>query len=291
MLNNVKPDGCVDVCPPVRNRYFYGKLLDVFHFELEQNYFNAKRWLLNRLVSGYGVICGLNVELGSDNQSIIVTPGIAIDKCGHEIMLCRPSDPQPLPPPPPAATTPQPSTGPGATTRAGAPAGSSTDTPPSSPPRNNGPAPGTEGWDCGKFVHICLCYHECQSDPVPAMGGDCDTQSLCTPGSIRESYRIKPKEGKLPPARTTSRITDIIVNGTLNYAALVNYVTSQGCQSPCPDCCIPLANIRIPDPGQTYDPNKSIDISVRPICYTNDLLYEMILAMQPGQSQAVASKP
>lgn len=32
MLNNTKPDGCVDICPPVRNRYFYGKLLDVFHF-------------------------------------------------------------------------------------------------------------------------------------------------------------------------------------------------------------------------------------------------------------------
>jgi len=39
----------------VRNRYFYGKLLDVFHFELEQNYLNAKRWLLTRLVTGYGV--------------------------------------------------------------------------------------------------------------------------------------------------------------------------------------------------------------------------------------------
>ena len=35
----------------VRNRYFYGKLLDVFHFELEQNYLNGKRWMLNRMVT------------------------------------------------------------------------------------------------------------------------------------------------------------------------------------------------------------------------------------------------
>jgi hypothetical protein len=57
---------------PERNRYFYGKLLDVYHFELEANYFNAKRWLLNRLVSGYGVVCGLDVRLCSDNKSIKV---------------------------------------------------------------------------------------------------------------------------------------------------------------------------------------------------------------------------
>jgi hypothetical protein len=289
MLNNTKPDGCVDVCPPVRNRYFYGKLLDVFHFELEQNYFNAKRWMLNRLVAGYGVICGLDVQLGDDKQSIIVTPGIAIDKCGHEIMLCQPSAMQPLPPPPkatnpnvPVDTTRPPGAG---TTPAGVPA-------PANTPNATTPAPGMEGWDCGKFVQVLVCYHECQSDPVPALGGDCDTQALCAPGAIRESYRIEIKEGKCNAARTTSRITDIIVNGSLNYAALANFVTNQNCQNGCSDCCcIPLANVRIPDPGQTYDPAKSIDISVRPICYTNDLLYEMILAMRPGQSQTVAGKP
>jgi hypothetical protein len=292
MLNNTKPDGCVDICPPVRNRYFYGKLLDVFHFELEQNYFNAKRWMLNRLVAGYGVICGLDVQLSSDQQSIIVTPGIAIDKCGHEIMLCQPSGPHCLPTPPQATTTPnapvdagkQPAGG--TTPATGAPASAN------APPNTSAPSPGMEGWDCGKFVHVLLCYHECQSDPVPAMGGDCDTQALCAPGAIRESYRIEVREGKCNSARTTSRITDIIVNGSLNYAALANFVTSQNCQNGCSDCCcIPLASIRIPDPGQTYDPAKSIDISVRPICYTNDLLYEMILAMRPGQSQPAAGKP
>lgn len=284
MLKNHTPDGCVEICPPVRNRYFYGKLLDVFHFELEQNYFNAKRWMLNRLVSGYGVICGLNVQLGSDNQSVIVTPGIAIDRCGHEIIVCQNSEPQPLPPPPQTPTNPPPQS-------QGTPgAGSQVESAPGTGPWPNRPT-GQQGWDCGKFVHVSLCYHECQSDPVPAMGGDCDVQFVCAPGAIRERYRIAIDDGRVSPARTTSRITDIIVNGTVNYVALANYVTSQNCQNPCPDCCIPLANVRIPDPGQSYDPNKSIDISVRPICYTNDLLYEMILALQSGHAQTAPAKP
>jgi len=279
MLNHAKPNGCVDLCPPVRNRYFYGKLLDVAQFDLEQSYFNEKRWLLNRLVSGWGVICGLNVQLGADNQSVVVTPGLAIDKCGHEIMVCRPSDPQPLPPPP---TQPPSAPGmPGANTKPAAQ--------PSGTPRS-GPMPMMEGWDCGEYVTVCICYHECPTDPVPALGGDCDTESLCSPGTIAERYRIVILPGGLTPARTTSRLADVVVGGVLNYPALVNYVTNLGCQSPCPDCCIPLANVRIPDVGQTYDA-KSIDITVRPICYTNDLLYELILAMQPAQSQATAGKP
>ncbi|HSS95547.1 MAG TPA: hypothetical protein VLK33_00875 [Terriglobales bacterium] len=290
MLNQPNSDSCVDVCPPVRNRYFYGKMLDVFHFELEQQYFNNKRWLLNRLVSGYGVLCGLNVQLTSDYKSIVVTPGIAIDKCGHEIVVCQNSDPVLLPVPPvkdnPSAPQ-QPSPN----------SPSSSQPAPAKPaagammPRTNGTTANGDGWDCGKFVHVSICYHECQSDPVPALGGDCDTSSLCSPGSIKERYCLELTEGRLSPARSISRLTDFVVNGQIQYAALASYVTNRGCQSACPDCCIPLANIRIPDAGQTYDPGKSIDISVRPVCYTNDLLYEMILAMQPGQSQSVASKP
>lgn len=282
MLNN-EPNGCVDPCPPVRNRYFYGKLLDVAQFELEQSYINGKRWLLNRLVSGYGVICGLNVQLGSDNQSIIVTPGLAIDKCGREIMVCHPSEPQPLPAPPPQSST-------STNTISGTPGVISNVTPSGTPRNRQAPTPAE--CECGPHVTVFLCYHECPTDPVPAMGGDCDTQSLCSPGAISERYRImiSPGTGEVAPARTTSRLSDVVVGGVLNYPALVNYVTNLSCHGPCPDCCIPLANVRIPDAGETYDAS-SIDITVRPICYTNDLLYELILAMQPAQSQATAGKP
>ena len=68
---------------PVRNRYFYGKMLDVFHFELEQDYFNQKRWLINQRVIGYGVVCGLDVHARARRPSIVVHPGLAIDRCGR----------------------------------------------------------------------------------------------------------------------------------------------------------------------------------------------------------------
>lgn len=285
MAVNLKLEGCVDLCPPTRNRYFYGKLLDVFHFELEQRYFNNKRWMLNRLVSGYGVVCGLGVQLGPDNQSVVVLPGVAIDKCGREIIVCQKSDPVPLPAPPDASTSNQPPT----VSTGGTPA-TGTSVPGNTAPAGGpiiAPPPPKQNCDCGKYVHLNICYHECQTDPVPALGGDCDTHAVCSPGAIRERYCLNLADGKLSAARTTTRIPDVISGGVLNYAALANYVTN-ACPPCGPDCCIPLANIRIPDPGNTYDQN-SLDTTVRPVELSNDLLYELILALT-GQPQPQGGK-
>ena len=42
-----------------------------------------------------------------------------------------------------------------------------------------------------------LCYHECESDPVPVLAGDCGGTEVCTAGTIREQYRITFAEGAL----------------------------------------------------------------------------------------------
>jgi len=147
-----------------------------------------------------------------------------------------------------------------------------------------------DDWACGQYVHVELCYHECLTDPSPSMGGDCDTQAMCSPGAIRERYCIQLSDGKLPPARTTSAIADLFSAGTINYPALANYVTGLAPDDPCPDCCIPLADILIPDAGQSYD-QTNIDITARPVVYNLDLLYEMILAMKQGPVSASARKP
>lgn len=232
----------------VRNRYFYGKLLDVYHFELEQNYVNAKRWLLNRLVTGYGVICGLGVSAGSDGQSVVVEAGVAIDKWGREIVVPKASQPLLLPPLPP--TTPG--------------------TPPADHPAS----------DCNcdeHWVHLSICYHECLSDPVPALGGDCDQNATCSPGSVRERYELEFQEGKLPAIETTCSVPDLVSGTAINYPALAQYVSS-----PCPDCpddpCIALANVHLPDAGGTLA-SGSIDIAVRPIVYTNDLLHDLLVCL------------
>ena len=71
-----------------RNNYFHGKVLSARDLAEEQRYFNEKRWLINRAVLGWGVVCGLDVAL--DNGALTIQPGLALDCCGHEILVCDP---------------------------------------------------------------------------------------------------------------------------------------------------------------------------------------------------------
>lgn len=75
--------------PFERNRYFYGKLLSVEDFQREQSYMNRKRRLLNRLLYGPGVLCGMQV-IEVDKESISVEMGAALDGYGREIVLEQP---------------------------------------------------------------------------------------------------------------------------------------------------------------------------------------------------------
>jgi hypothetical protein len=71
-----------------RNKYFYGKLMTVRDFETEQNYFNEKRHLLNRLIHGIGIVCGFDkIETDPDGANVSLSPGVAIDCCGREIVV------------------------------------------------------------------------------------------------------------------------------------------------------------------------------------------------------------
>jgi hypothetical protein len=71
-----------------RNHYFHGKLLGARDLADEQRYFNEKRWLINRMVVGWGVVCGLDVTV--EGGRVIVRPGLALDCCGHELLVCEP---------------------------------------------------------------------------------------------------------------------------------------------------------------------------------------------------------
>ena len=78
-----------ELTPARRNRYYYGKLMDVLHFSMEQQYVLAKEWLYNRAVLGSGVVCGLGVEplTTSDGNGVVVRAGLAIDGWGREIVV------------------------------------------------------------------------------------------------------------------------------------------------------------------------------------------------------------
>jgi hypothetical protein len=95
--------------PFERNNYFYGKLMMVRDFVAEQLYMNGERDLINRLVSGSGIVCGLGVTpTGSSAPgSVNIDAGVAIDCCGREIVVDQPKSVQisTLMPSPPTAGT------------------------------------------------------------------------------------------------------------------------------------------------------------------------------------------
>jgi len=75
-----------------RNKYFYGKLMTVSDFELEQEYFNGKRYLLNRLIHGKGLLFGFsNLELLQESSDEVTVwfrdGGVALDSLGREIIV------------------------------------------------------------------------------------------------------------------------------------------------------------------------------------------------------------
>jgi hypothetical protein len=82
---NNKKCGICKISPFERNNYFYGKLMTVKDYAAEQSYFNEKRWLINRMVNGSGVVCGLDVV--RDGDKVCIKPGMAIDNCGREIVV------------------------------------------------------------------------------------------------------------------------------------------------------------------------------------------------------------
>lgn len=268
---------------PERNRYFHGQMLYERNFRLETDYHNGKRRLVNRLVLGWGVVCGLGLEVcEGDEPAIELAPGVAIDRWGREIVVDRPSGPIPVPR--------------WLLRAAGADGGEPG--PEEKPYGEHGEKEEAYGRDepaddayQGKKrrhhdddegeigFHVVLCYHECVAEPTAVLAGDCRDEEPCQPGRIRERWSIDFRPGRLRPRKVELVIPDVISDdGRVDYEALVKAV-SEPC--PCPeDPCIPLANLCLEvDPDSDHCRcRREVDLSVRPIVYTNDLLLQLILS-------------
>ena len=72
-----------------RLRYFHGMLLDEKDFREEQQYHANKRRLLNRMLHGSGVVCGLELRGRKGKGSIQITTGLALDCSGNEIWVSK----------------------------------------------------------------------------------------------------------------------------------------------------------------------------------------------------------
>jgi len=82
-----KDSGVCDYNEYQRLRYFHGMLLDDKDFQAEQAYHIRKRRFLNRMLHGWGVVCGLELIGKKGDRSIDVTSGMALDCCGNEIWV------------------------------------------------------------------------------------------------------------------------------------------------------------------------------------------------------------
>lgn len=276
---------------PRRNRFFHGKMMDVYQFEMETGYGIAMRRTLNRLVSGYGVLCGLDVVPGDDPCSVRITPGAAIDGWGREIIVPTESQSVPIP----AAlvdrvcgrdgcddgdgngggggnggngTDGKTDDGASGKTEDGA-SGKTEDGPRQSSPSSSQPRDGNDG-GC---VTVLLCYHECETDPVAVLAGDCSTSTPCAPSSIREQYRIDFEAGCTDPLEISCRFPDVLRRGELDYGALARWVTQECTYASNP--CIPLANLRVDCRDGGCDINN-IDIEIRPVVYGNDIILDIL---------------
>lgn len=190
MASGIKKRGLNKLAAPQRNKYFHGELLGVHHFQMEQDYFNRKRWLVNRLGLGEGVLCGLNVT--EKDGEVCISPGVAIDALGREIIVPEVVSLDPW----------------AVTDECGKPLADK--------------LKDTEE----HTVHICLAYHECAADYQPVLVTDCNTREQCTPSTIVESYRLLVREGEpeSPPKGLAPEVCETVfgkANGTAGGYAIV----------------------------------------------------------------------
>lgn len=72
---------------PARPSFFDGQLLTAEDLRREQVYQDRRRQLLNLATVGAGVVTGLEVSPDPDGTGLTVSPGLALDGLGREIIL------------------------------------------------------------------------------------------------------------------------------------------------------------------------------------------------------------
>ena len=243
MLNKVDKRRCeiCDIPCFERNNYFYGKRMTARDFQDEQCYFNEKRWLINRTVHGWGVVCGLDVIPTEDNNKVEVTPGLAIDCCGREILVCGDEEDRYVPLNPEEHECDQQQI---------------------KEEQQNG----------DQHIAICLEYDECKREVVNLPSIVCDETEKHEFNRIRDSWKITPiripQEFQDEPfcQRTKEE----------KEQSLHRYLCEkikESCHH-CPECpCIILAVVIVDKNGEV----KDIDTcNLRKLVYSNQLLFDQI---------------
>lgn len=233
---------------PQRNHYFYGKLLDELHLTMEQQYVNGKRWMLNRLALGAGVLCGLQVS--TDGKSLCVAAGVAIDGHGREIIVPQTVQIDPWQ------------------------AAGTCDTITALDPTKEHP------------VYLELCYCESKTDYMPALVTDCDTDDPCAPSTIVEGFRLVVREGTPPPVTLASDELCKALNDGTDAADKRERIcevlsnTSSACAGPSGDACVVLATMKLLPENKIANLDT---VTARSLLCSNELLFELLLCLHGGE--------
>jgi hypothetical protein len=77
---------------PAEPIFYAGQLLTSDDLRAEQEYNRHSRLRHNRALHGVGVASGLDIRIDSDagGSSVVVAPGVAVDRMGRELELCEP---------------------------------------------------------------------------------------------------------------------------------------------------------------------------------------------------------
>lgn len=145
-----------DTAPQERLNYFTGQFLAERDFRDEQSYHIGKHRLHNRYLHGWGTVCGLRVTQHPSpecrDRFVVIEPGLALDCCGHEILLKEKlyvNIPEHL------------------------------------APTNGDPQSEAE------HLLISLCYTECKTEFVPALYSECGCDDTgCDANRVREAFTV-----------------------------------------------------------------------------------------------------
>lgn len=212
-----------------RIRYFHGMLMSDRDFREEQLYHQEKRKLLNRHLHGWGVVCGLGLEIDGDGKYLTVKPGMALDCFGNEILVseaCKLDIEKLL-------------------------------IPDKNGSQNNDPCYEPPAGEQEATYYLGISYGESPSDPVPvyAPPGGCE-EKTCEHSRVHEGFCLELLTSCEPPEiyhnsglfRQFQECEDNpTINGDLNYSECDNYDNTKKCQCnklghfcrqplPCPDC-------------------------------------------------------
>lgn len=247
----------------IRNRYFYGMLLEAQDMSVEQAFHlgNVRRHLAE--MHGHGTVCGLRVDEAEGCEAVVLRPGVAADCLGREIRVEREVRVDLHEAVEYALRLREehlgPAEEPGKLKRA---------------QERCGPE--------SVEVYLSLCYEEAAERLVQSLASpEAACSPVCEPSRVRHGFRVaisvEPPE---PCARKLDGFIDELFECERERLStlLCSWITGDGWASaldPCADAhgCVGLARVRVVPGGSVVDIDNC---AIRPLVLSTAMLSELV---------------